>query len=160
MLSGRSSRGALGLRGRIVGAVLVTTVATLVVAALTLLGPLEQSLRTADENTLRHNLGKETIARFAHLVSVLDSSLVESSAQPARDALCAAQNSLGTRLGATVTVLVPALNRFTVTPGESVTVLESLEIGEAGGAGEPFTWYLASVPVVRGPSRFVVPSLS
>ena len=106
MLSGRSSRGALGLRGRIVGAVLVTTVATLVVAALTLLGPLEQSLRTADENTLRHNLGKETIARFGHLVSVLDSSLAESSAQPARDALCAAQNSLGTRLGATVTVLV------------------------------------------------------
>ena len=38
----RPRRGALGLRGRIVGALLVTTVATLGVAALALLGPLEQ----------------------------------------------------------------------------------------------------------------------
>ena len=43
----RPRRGALGLRGRIVGAVLVTTVATLGVAALALLGPLETQLRTA-----------------------------------------------------------------------------------------------------------------
>jgi signal transduction histidine kinase len=45
--------GALGLRGRIVGAVLVTAVATLVVAAVALLGPLESSLRSADLTTLR-----------------------------------------------------------------------------------------------------------
>ena len=37
--------GALGLRGRIVGALLVTTVATLAVAALALLSPLERQLR-------------------------------------------------------------------------------------------------------------------
>ena len=43
-------RGALGLRGRIIGVVLITSVATLVVAALALLGPLEQSLRNAERN--------------------------------------------------------------------------------------------------------------
>ena len=45
--------GALGLRGRIIGAVLVASVATLVVAALALLGPLEQSLRNAEKTTLK-----------------------------------------------------------------------------------------------------------
>lgn len=53
----RPSRRALGLRGRILGAVLFTAVATLVVAALTLLGPLEQSLRNAELNTLRGEVG-------------------------------------------------------------------------------------------------------
>ena len=38
---------ALGLRSRIVGAVLGTAVATLIVAAIALLGPLENSLRNA-----------------------------------------------------------------------------------------------------------------
>jgi signal transduction histidine kinase len=56
----RPSRGALGLRGRILGAVLFTTVATLGVAAIALLGPLEQSLRTAELNTLRGEVGSAT----------------------------------------------------------------------------------------------------
>ncbi len=50
-------RGALGLRGRILGAVLITTVATLGVAAVALLGPLEHSLRTAELNTLEGEVG-------------------------------------------------------------------------------------------------------
>ena len=50
---GRPRRGVLGLRGRIVGAVLVTTVATLAVAALALLGPLEHKLRDAALTTLK-----------------------------------------------------------------------------------------------------------
>jgi len=54
----RARRGAFGLQGRIVGAVLITTVATLAVAALALLGPLEQSLRNAEKNTLESELGK------------------------------------------------------------------------------------------------------
>ena len=54
----RSSSGALvGLRGRILGAVLFTTVATLGVAAIALLGPLEQSLRNAELTTLRNEVG-------------------------------------------------------------------------------------------------------
>jgi signal transduction histidine kinase len=47
---------ALGLRGRIVGAVLLCTVATLGVAAIALLGPLETSLRNAARTTLKHEL--------------------------------------------------------------------------------------------------------
>ena len=49
-------RGALGLRGRIIGVVLVTSVATLIVAALALLGPLEHSLRNAELATLKQEL--------------------------------------------------------------------------------------------------------
>jgi signal transduction histidine kinase len=48
----RPRRGALGLRGRIVGLVLFTTVATLAVAAWTLLGPLESKLRKSALQTL------------------------------------------------------------------------------------------------------------
>jgi hypothetical protein len=44
--------GALGLRGRIIGAVLAASVATLIVAAVALLGPLEHSLRNAELATL------------------------------------------------------------------------------------------------------------
>jgi signal transduction histidine kinase len=67
MARARPRRGALGLRGRIVGAVVVTTVATLGVAALALLGPLEQSLRDAALKTLEHDLGARPAANFAKL---------------------------------------------------------------------------------------------
>jgi signal transduction histidine kinase len=64
----RPGRGALGLRGRIVGAVLVTTVATLAVAALALLGPLEQELRNAALHTLEKDVhGKSATGDFADL---------------------------------------------------------------------------------------------
>jgi signal transduction histidine kinase len=59
--------GALGLRGRIIGALLVTTVATLGVAALALLGPLEHSLRKAEQSTLKRDLGRKTIRSFRDL---------------------------------------------------------------------------------------------
>jgi signal transduction histidine kinase len=49
--------GALGLRGRIIGAVFAASVATLIVAAVALLGPLEHSLRNAELNTLRGEVG-------------------------------------------------------------------------------------------------------
>jgi len=57
-------RGALGLRGRIVGAVLVTAVATLVVAAVALLGPLEHVLRNAELNTLKKEVTGNTSSSF------------------------------------------------------------------------------------------------
>jgi signal transduction histidine kinase len=50
-----------------VGAVLVTTVATLAVAAVALLGPLEHSLRTAERTTLHRHLGASEIRRFERL---------------------------------------------------------------------------------------------
>jgi signal transduction histidine kinase len=52
----RRPRRALGLRGRIVGVVLFTAVATLAVAAVALLGPLESSLRSATLQTLHQDV--------------------------------------------------------------------------------------------------------
>src|SRR3984957_16643832 len=95
----RPRRGALGLRGRIVGAVLVTTVATLAVAALALLGPLEQKLRTAEETTLRNGLNGGALISFEKLV------LLPPISTPTATELLGREAQLGTRLGATVTVL-------------------------------------------------------
>jgi hypothetical protein len=61
----RPPRGALGLRGRIVGAVLVTTVETLAVVVVALLGPLEHELRSAALSNLQKELGKSTTANCA-----------------------------------------------------------------------------------------------
>src|SRR5436309_1105343 len=57
----RPRRGVLGLRGRIVGLVLFTTAATLAVAALTLLGPLESKLRNSARGTLEHDVRTASI---------------------------------------------------------------------------------------------------
>jgi len=95
-------RGGLGLRGRIVGAVLVTTVTTLVVAALALLGPLEHSLRDAEKVSLSSALGKGTINRFSRLQ--LDQL---GTSEPQRQALLGRQRKLAGRIGATVAVLGP-----------------------------------------------------
>jgi signal transduction histidine kinase len=91
--------GPLGLRGRIVGAMLVTTVATLAVAALALLGPLEQSLRSAEKQTLRHELQKSTINGFKSLhLSQLPNAQVSQ-------ALNHKQQQLSARVGGIVNVL-------------------------------------------------------
>lgn len=91
---------ALGLRSRIVGVVLVTTVATLAVAAVALLGPLENSLRRAEQATLHHELNKRTRATFAALqLGQIDTSFAEQTA------LARAERTLADRISATVTVL-------------------------------------------------------
>jgi signal transduction histidine kinase len=79
--------------------VFVTTVATLAVAAIALLGPLEHSLRNAEKATLNHDLGKATMSSFARLH--LD-ALPTSEAQTA---LATQQTQVGDRIGATVVVL-------------------------------------------------------
>ena len=70
----RSRRGAFGLQGRIVGAVLVTSLATLAVAAVALLGPLENSLRNAEMRTLKTEIGlkRATIANRIRPFQSLD----------------------------------------------------------------------------------------
>jgi signal transduction histidine kinase len=93
-----AGRGAFGLRGRIVGAVLVTTVATLAVAALALLGPLEHSLRSAEQATLRHNL-KGATNGFKKL------PLNQLPATKAADQVRRLQQQLDTRNGATAVLL-------------------------------------------------------
>jgi signal transduction histidine kinase len=108
----RPRRGALGLRGRIVGVVLVTTVATLAVAALALLGPLEQSLRNAALKTLTTDLRE---ARATSILKKLDPSTIadfyldpSNAAQAplyekglrARQGLLQQEGSLAARIGA------------------------------------------------------------
>jgi signal transduction histidine kinase len=103
MARARPRRGALGLRGRIVGAVVVTTVATLGVAALALLGPLEQSLRRASLTTLAHDLAKHPTQAFQRLdLTALTNA---TSAPDAQADLLRAQQLLATRVGGSVYVL-------------------------------------------------------
>ena len=102
--AGAAQAGALGLRGRIVGAVLVTTVATLAVAALALLGPLEQSLRNAEKQTLRHDLQRSTMQQFKKLhLNQLPDSPADQDAY--RTNLDQAQQQLSVRIGGIVNVL-------------------------------------------------------
>ncbi len=108
-------RRALGLRGRIVGAVLVTAVVTLAVAALALLGPLEHSLRNAELNTLKADLGRSTTAAFAQVDpglvledkvdSAREKALYEQG-RLARQFLLGEESRLGTRIGAAEVVLL------------------------------------------------------
>ena len=90
--------GAFGLRGRIVGVVLVTAVATLAVAAVALLGPLEKSLRNAEKATLIHDLRGATKP-----FSSLELNQVTYSAA-AHNQLYVHQQSLANRVGAIVKV--------------------------------------------------------
>jgi signal transduction histidine kinase len=80
--------------------VLVTTVATLAVAAVALLGPLEHGLRNAEKVTLSDDLGKSTMAGLSNLhLSEVGISGAETMA------LASQQGVLANRIGATVTVL-------------------------------------------------------
>jgi signal transduction histidine kinase len=89
-----------GLRARIVGVVLITAVATLVVASVALLGPLEKSLRNAELRSLRSNLTSKTLKEFSSipLNEVNNSKLVAGW-------LGSVRQRLSSRLDARVTVL-------------------------------------------------------
>jgi signal transduction histidine kinase len=110
----RPRRGALGLRGRIVGAVLVTTVATLGVAAVALLGPLQSELRNSARATLVRDLGHGAAGSFKKLdlTYVLDTARSDQNSgvhntgpgAAQRAALQASEQFLSRRLGATVTL--------------------------------------------------------
>jgi signal transduction histidine kinase len=89
---------ALGLRSRIVGAVLGTAVATLIVAAIALLGPLENSLRNAAMKTLRHDLGRAPAKVFREI------KLTPPATPTDLDQLSDQARGLAARIGATVTV--------------------------------------------------------
>jgi len=94
--------GAFGLRGRIVGAVLVTTVTTLAVAAVALLGPLEQSLRSAEMKTLRKDLGHSPTKPFSRIDLI--------AGQVRRDALGDAVKALEARVGTVIVLGYPDAN--------------------------------------------------
>jgi signal transduction histidine kinase len=110
MISRLRRWGAFGLRGQIVGAVLVTTVVTLVVAAIVLLPQLDQSLRTASQTSLRTDIvdAKADIQDLAKIdyfqLAVLSVDSLKGTreyrrARLANNALQSALDSLKSRLG-------------------------------------------------------------
>jgi signal transduction histidine kinase len=108
----RPRRGALGLRGRIIGLVLFTTAATLAVAALTLLGPLESKLRNSALTTLGKDVRTASINNGnldrLNLSHVLDYNPGNPYYHQGAAQLGAARGELvrlGSRLGATVALL-------------------------------------------------------
>jgi signal transduction histidine kinase len=109
-MKARPRRGALGLRGRIVGAVLVTTVATLAVAALALLGPLENSLRHAALTTLQRDVKSQAIGFKALRLAYLPVSKSKRDQHYAEEVAVSnvvqeKEASLSKKLGASVTLL-------------------------------------------------------
>ena len=98
----------LGLRGRIVGAVLVTAAAALAVAAGVLLGPLESSLRNAAETSLKQQVPATSVRAFAKLdpsrayLYAVSPKHDRHAAKdkPMYDGLYAAEHALGGPIGA------------------------------------------------------------
>jgi signal transduction histidine kinase len=155
-VSARPRRGALGLRGRIVGAVLVTTVATLAVAAGALLGPLQKSLRDTAKSTLEANLRKQDVsAGFSRLdldyileyVPVLsgnqhlEASDLSSDFDTARRevmALTDAENELAIQLGARDVTLLgyfqPNGKGYVVAPPQNSARLDPKTINDVAKA--------------------------
>ncbi len=110
-MRGRLRRGAFfGLRGRIVGVVLVTAAATLVVAAVALLGPLEHSLREAELNTLK---GQVTTGSTKSFIRADPGAAVYYAVPPlhaegksVRETLFRDGRALGQRIGASDVALL------------------------------------------------------
>ncbi len=126
-MSARPRLGAFGLRGRIVGAVLITAVVTLGVAAVAVLGPLEQELRSESLKTLERELGRGVTESFTRLrlSYVLDTSKRDRTAAAGhleRQVLARQQQALGERLGATVTLL-----GYPAATGQGAPVLLSVD---------------------------------
>lgn len=115
----------LGLRGRIVGVVIVTAAAALAVAAAALLSRLESSLKNAERTALQHSLSptRRVLRPFAQLGAAERSpavayaviyphapntarSSVKRSADAIRDHLNRAASALQSRIGASEVVLL------------------------------------------------------
>jgi len=96
--------GAPGLRGRIVGALLITTVATLAVAALALLGPLERQLRHAELNTLVKEVNHD-LPSFRRMTPAEIASGETTSGKPGAGQRISAANALASRTGGEVNLI-------------------------------------------------------
>src|SRR5215470_7300984 len=140
----RPRRGALGLRGRIVGAVLVTTVATLAVAALALLGPLEQKLRHAAITTLKSDLhGSASNFRALDLTYISDSSPSDPAYKSglyaeAQATLRNEQHALAVRVGGPVILLGYPSVHGTAHPLLQGTDSESFDVDGYGDVTKAF----------------------
>jgi signal transduction histidine kinase len=125
--------GALGLRARIVGVLLIASVATLIVAAVALLGPLEHSLRTAELNTLRGEVGSASTAGPGTIARIVDPfkaarpeliPLAEAPAQPRSSGGAALEKA--TRPGASCSDLQRADDQAACVRAEGVAAKETI----------------------------------
>ena len=122
---------AFGLRGRIVGAVLVTTVATLAVAALVLLPRLESSLRTASNLTLQNDV-RHAGADLRQLAAIYNREVAGHGPGAVQHDLLPAERALSTALGATHVVLIGYIDQT----GHGQPVPADSDAFAAGGAQE------------------------
>jgi signal transduction histidine kinase len=99
-MRGRPWPSALGLRGRIVGVVLVTAVATLAVAAIALLGPLQTRLRNAELSTLEQQVTKGSTQPFKA------DDLTAALRPEVHEALLGLEHDIGAPIGASEVALL------------------------------------------------------
>jgi signal transduction histidine kinase len=151
--------GAFGLRGRIVGAVVITTAVTLVVAALVLLPQLEDALRKASKTTLINDVanakqyGDLTTLESVNYALVNTSLEVQTSdprlrreAKLEADALLTAQTALSNRLGAHSVTLIGYIDSQgsgveiipPVSPTDAAPVTESASSGQFPDVAKAF----------------------
>jgi len=148
MLLARLRWSAFGLRGRIVGAVIVTTAVSLGVAALVLLPRLESSLKSAAQKTLEKEVNAAT-ADLQHIaaiqywlipeVAVLPKPIPKKSplaglatdANAGADELRAALTQLAPRLGATNVAMVADID----SQGNGQVIVPAQGTGDAGPTG-------------------------
>jgi signal transduction histidine kinase len=137
--------GAFGLRGRIVGAVVVTTAVTLVVAALVLLPQLEDALRNASGITLNHDvsLAKGDLAQLGRVnYTVANTILEDQKSDPKLAAyahaqatlLQAAEATVAGRLGAESVTLIGYLD--SQGSGATVSSTDAALANRSAGSGQ------------------------
>ncbi|MCL2417926.1 MAG: HAMP domain-containing histidine kinase [Conexibacteraceae bacterium] len=173
MLLARLRWSAFGLRGRIVGAVIVTTAISLGVAALVLLPQLESSLKNAAQKTLTKEVAdaKVDLTSLAHIPYWLipeacvapPHSTLAQQANEASTELSRAIIDLGRRLGTSNVTLIGHVdgqgNGRVIVPGgcQSPQLTPGNEIGELSDIqqayqhGQPHLTFgnVANQPVVR-----------
>jgi signal transduction histidine kinase len=165
--------GALGLRGRIVGALLISTVATLAVAALALLPKLESQLRNEAQSTLVNEVKFEQ-PTFNHLtrddIDDANSSGRPTVSAPTAEATTASNlaaqdvNALGERVGATISLYAYPLVMIassaptgsTTSTGYVTTAFQTGRPVKNFGSGHNSDVAQVAVPIRIGGSTFIL----
>ncbi|HWF73730.1 MAG TPA: HAMP domain-containing sensor histidine kinase [Solirubrobacteraceae bacterium] len=166
--------GALGLRGRIVGALLISTVATLAVAALALLPKLESQLRNEAQSTLVAELsGEQRTFSTLSTEEIIDANsaagkptVAAPADEPAPSTNMAAQdvNSLDKRVGGTVSLysyplILIASSGPTGSIGNTSYVTRAFQTGHtvtSFGSGANGDVAKVAVPIPSGNPKYVL----
>ncbi len=143
MIRRYSRIGGLGLRGRIVGVVLATTVLTLSVAALALLGRLETSLRAAAMTTFQQDVraaSREQLSRFQgiHYEDIAELTYAPDNpiAHAASRALFHAESVFQDQVGATAVTFCG----FIHAPGSGLPIILGGSADDSTPCGPGVVW--------------------